>query len=116
MEGISAPVPTKIFLSNMHSSLPQSVHACLRANTPQLCSRTPVHLFGNLCQVDTAGQVHASAMNSKNVCSGFDCWWREFDFSGDTSRSQECRIQDVKTIRGHNDLDVLCRLKSIQLI
>lgn len=48
----------KVLLCNMHPPLAQGIHARLRADTLQLSARAPIHLLGDLCQVDPACQVH----------------------------------------------------------
>lgn len=53
----------KVLLCNMHPTLTQGVHARLRADTLQLCARAPVHLLGDLGQVDPAGEIHRTRVD-----------------------------------------------------
>lgn len=62
----------EILLRDVHAALAQSVHACFGADSFQLRARTAVHLLGDFGQIDAPRQVHASAVDSKNVCSRFD--------------------------------------------
>ena len=41
---------------------------------------------------------------------------REFDLSVNASRSEQCRIENVDAVRRHQHLDVLRRLKPVELV
>lgn len=62
----------KVFLCDMNPTLAECIHACLRADTLQLGSRAPVHLLGNLGQVDPTGQVHRPRVDPQDVGTSFD--------------------------------------------
>ena len=62
----------EVLLRDVHSALSQRIHASLGADTFQLSARTPIHLLGNLGQVDASGQVHGSRMDPEDICAGFD--------------------------------------------
>ena len=106
----------EIFLCDVHSSLSESVHACFRTHTLQLGTGAPVHLFRDLGEVDTTGEVHLAAVNAENIGSGLDAGRGELDLSVDTSWAQEGRVENVETIGGHDDLDVLRGFETIELV
>lgn len=62
----------KVFLCDMNPTLAEGIHACLRADTLQLGSRAPVHLLGNLSQVDPTGQVHRPRVDPQDIGTSFD--------------------------------------------
>ncbi|KAI6756744.1 hypothetical protein HG530_011342 [Fusarium avenaceum] len=106
----------EVFLCDVHSSLTESVHACFRTHTLQLGTRASIHLLGDLVEVDTTGQVHLAAVDAENIGSGLDAGWGELDLSVDTSWSQERRVENIETVGGHNDLDVLGGFETIKLV
>ncbi len=54
----------EILLRDVHSSLPQGIHAGLSADTLQLSPLAPIHLLRDLGQVDPTRQVHTSTVDS----------------------------------------------------
>ncbi|KAI6764693.1 hypothetical protein HG531_012580 [Fusarium graminearum] len=106
----------KVFLCDVHSALTQSVHTSFCAHTLEFGTRTSVHLLGNLGEVDTTGQIHLSAVNTENIRSGLNTRRGELDLSVDTSWSQESGVENIETIGGHDDLDVLGGLETIKLV
>lgn len=106
----------EVLLRNMDSPLPQGIHARLCAHALQFCAGAAIHLFSNLGQVDTSGKIHLAAVNAQNIRSGLDARRREFDFTIDAAWSEERGVQNVQTVRGHDDFDVLGGLETVQLV
>ena len=62
----------KILLRDVHSPLPKRIHSRFGAYTFQFGAGAAVHLLGNFCQVDAAGQVHGAGVDAEDVGAGFD--------------------------------------------
>lgn len=62
----------EILLRHVYPPLPQGVHARFGADAFQLGAGAAVHLFGDLEQVDAAGEVHAAGVDAEDVGAGFD--------------------------------------------
>mmetsp|Transcript_3083 Transcript_3083/g.5205 ORF Transcript_3083/g.5205 Transcript_3083/m.5205 type:complete len:212 (+) Transcript_3083:249-884(+) len=54
-------------------------------------------------------------MDSHDLCSSIFRGVWQFNLTIQPSRPQQCRVQNVRTVRGGNDLDHVIRVKSIQL-
>ncbi len=124
----------EILLCDVHAAFTQCVHACFGAHSFELRARTAVHLLGDFGQVDPPGQIHAAAVDAKNICARFDSApagvsflerWnvelnlrrrREFDLAIYPARPKESGIKNVQPISSHNDFDILGRLKAVQLV
>lgn len=55
-------------------------------------------------------------MNFEDLQSRFERWVGEFNFSIDTARPKQSRIQNIDSVGCHDDLDSLGRLETVQLI
>ena len=62
----------EILLRDMHPPLSERVHPGFRADTFQLGAGAPIHLLGDLGEVDAAGEVHGAAVDAKDVGTGFN--------------------------------------------
>ncbi len=124
----------EILLCDVHAAFTQCVHASFGAHSFQLRARTAVHLLGDFGQIDPPGQVHAAAMDAKNICARLDSasagvrflesWnaeldlrrGRKFDLAIYPARPKESGVKNVQPISGHNYFDILGRLKAVQLV
>lgn len=66
--------------------------------------RTDRHLVSHLLEVNAAHQVHFAAMNLQDVESGALVGVGELDLAVDPARPQQCCIQNVYPIGGHQNL------------
>ena len=62
----------EVFLGDVDSPLSECVHACFGADAFELGAGATVHLFGDLGEVDAAGEVHGAGVDAEDVGSGFD--------------------------------------------
>ena len=62
----------EVFLSDMHASFAQGVHAGLGTDALQFGAGATVHLLGDLGEVDAAREIHTATMDAENVGSSFD--------------------------------------------
>ena len=106
----------KILLRDVDSALAQGKHSGFCTHALELCATAAIHLLGDLGKVDASGEVHASAVDPENVGSGFDGWGWKLDFAVDSAGSEQCWIENVKAVSGHNDLDILRRLEAVELV
>ncbi|KAH3686215.1 hypothetical protein WICPIJ_002815 [Wickerhamomyces pijperi] len=100
----------------MNSSLSQSVHTSFSTDTLDVRTRATIHLLSDLSEVYASSQVHSSGMDLQDLCSGRHGRSREFNFSIYSARSQQGWVQDVQSVCGHDDLDILGVLEPVQLI
>ena len=100
----------------MDSPFPECVHPGFGAHALDLGTARSGHQLRDLLKVNPAGQVHLPRMDLENVETSILIWRRELDLAVNPSWSQESRVQDVDSVRGHDNLDVLRGLKSVQLV
>lgn len=62
----------EVLLRYMYSALSKRVHTRFGAHAFQFGAGTPVHFFGNLGEIDTAGEIHGARVDPEDVCAGFD--------------------------------------------
>src|SRR6266480_4528366 len=105
----------KVFLRDVNPPLSERIHAGLGTDPLQLSSAAPIHLLGNLGKIDSSCQVHLPAVYPQNIRASLDARWWEFNLPVYPAGPQQCRIQNVETIRRHNDLNVLRRFKAVKL-
>lgn len=106
----------EVLLRDVDSPLPQGVHAGLGADALQLGAGAPVHLLGDLGQVDAPRQVHLAAVDAQDVGAGLDRRGRELDLPVDAAGPQQRGVEDVQPVRRHDDLDVLGGLEAVELV
>mmetsp|Transcript_11675 Transcript_11675/g.17882 ORF Transcript_11675/g.17882 Transcript_11675/m.17882 type:complete len:202 (+) Transcript_11675:193-798(+) len=100
----------------MHSPLSQCKHTRFRTNSLTLRTTSIHHLLSNCRQVNIPEQVHFTRMNLHNGHTILSIGIGKLNLTINPTRSQQRRIQYINTIGGHNNLDILRRLKPIQLI
>merc|ERR1711988_1922335 len=106
----------KVLLVDVHTSLTQGVHTSLGTDSLHLSTRSAMHELSNTLEVDTTGEVHATRVDLEDIETGLLTRVGELDLAVDTAGTEEGRVEDVDSVGGHEDLDVLCRLKSIELV
>ena len=62
------------------------------------------HSLCDFSQVDPSCQIHLSWVDFEDIKTSFLIWWRELNFPVNSSGSKQGRVQDVDTIRSHNNL------------
>merc|ERR1712139_556587 len=100
----------------MDAALTQGVHAGLCAHTLQLGAACAGHELGNLTKVDAARQVHLARMDLQNLKPRVlvGCW--ELNLAVNPAWPEKRRVQDVDAVGRHDDLDILCCLKTVELV
>ena len=106
----------EVFLRHMHPPLPQGIHAGLSTDPFQLRPTATIHLLSDLREIDSPRQIHAPAVNPQDIRPSLHRGWGEFNLPIDPPRPQQGGIEDVQTIRRHDDLDILRRFEPIELI
>lgn len=106
----------KVFLRDVHSALAEGVHAGFCADTLELGTRAPIHLLGNLGQVDASRQVHLAAVDAQDIGSGLHARGRELNLAVDSAGSQKGGVENVETVGGHDDFDILGGLEAVELV
>ena len=106
----------EILLRDMHPPLPQRIHARLRAHALQLRPTAPVHLLCDLRQIDPPRQIHRPRMNPQDIRSRLHGRRWELDLPIDTPRTQERRVEDIETVRRHDDFYVFGRFEAVELV
>mmetsp|Transcript_8153 Transcript_8153/g.18160 ORF Transcript_8153/g.18160 Transcript_8153/m.18160 type:complete len:277 (+) Transcript_8153:97-927(+) len=106
----------EVILCDMLPALSQRKHTSLCADSFAFCSACTIHLCCYLPQVDSAHQVHLPRMDLQDLRARFFVWIGELHLAVDSPRSQQGVIQDVDTIRCHDNLDVLSCFKTIKLV
>mmetsp|Transcript_32867 Transcript_32867/g.69155 ORF Transcript_32867/g.69155 Transcript_32867/m.69155 type:complete len:205 (+) Transcript_32867:209-823(+) len=100
----------------MHSPLSQSKHTSLGTDRLTLCTTRIHHLLSNRVQINIPQQIHSARVNLHNRHTILGIGIGEFNLTIDTARTEQRRIQNINTIRGHDHLNVLGGFKPIQLI
>ena len=103
----------EVLLSHVHSPLSQCEHTGLSAHSFCLGSWSTCHLLSNFCQIYSSHKIHFSWVNFKNLYSWLYFWVWKLNFSINTSRSQESRVEYINSICRHNNLNCLSCLKTI---
>mmetsp|Transcript_26602 Transcript_26602/g.45285 ORF Transcript_26602/g.45285 Transcript_26602/m.45285 type:complete len:202 (+) Transcript_26602:177-782(+) len=100
----------------MDSPLSQCKHTRFRTNSLTLSTTSIHHLLRNSVQINIPEQVHFTRMNLHNCHTILSIGIGKFNLTINSTRTQQCRIQYIDTIGGHDDLDILRWFKPIQLI
>lgn len=106
----------KVLLRNVYAPLAEGVHARLGAHALELSTRAPVHFLGNLCEVDAAGEIHLPAMDAQNISAGLNARRRELNLAVDAARTEKSGIENIETVRRHDNFDVLGGLEAVELV
>lgn len=99
----------------MPCCIPDGKHAGLCADGTDLCPGAVRTKPSQQLVTDVALNRHGSGVDSENVDATFLVWQSEFDFSVQTSGSEECGVEGVGTIGGHQNFDVTARIETVQL-
>mmetsp|Transcript_30952 Transcript_30952/g.56106 ORF Transcript_30952/g.56106 Transcript_30952/m.56106 type:complete len:205 (+) Transcript_30952:288-902(+) len=100
----------------MDSPLSQSKHTSLRTYRLTLGSTRIHHLLRNRVQINIPQQIHSARVNLHDGHTILGIGIREFNLTINTPRTEQRRVQNINTIRGHDHFNVLGRFKPIQLI
>jgi hypothetical protein len=95
--------------------LPDSEHSGFSANGSDFCSGAVRTKPSQQLVADVAFDRHRSSVDPENVDPAFLIGQSELDFSVQTSRTEESRIEGVGPIRGHQDFDVAAGIEAVQL-
>lgn len=106
----------KVLLAHILPTLAKSVHSGLCADSANLGTGTVAHLVGEGTEVDTTLQRHLARVDLENGDARVGVGRGELDLAVNTSWSQESRVENVDTVGGHDDLDVLGGLESVKLV
>ena len=60
----------KVLLGDVYSPLSKRIHSRFGTHSLQLGSRTAIHLLRNLGEIDTSCEVHAPAVDAKDIGTG----------------------------------------------
>lgn len=62
----------EVFLRDVNPPFSKSIHASFGTDSLELSARASIHLLSDLGEVDTSGEVHASAVDSEDIGSCLD--------------------------------------------
>merc|ERR1712164_22171 len=85
----------KVLLRDVNPTLSKSKHTRFSTHRLGLRSRSAVHLARDLLEIDTANEVHLSAMNLENVDAAILGRVRELDFTVDAARTKKRLIEPM---------------------
>ena len=97
----------KVFLSDMYPTLSEGEHTGLGTDGLTLGTTGIEHLLGNDLEVDAADEIHLAGVDLHNGHTVLHVRVGEFDLAIDAAGSEEGGVEDIYTVRGHNDLDLL---------
>ena len=100
----------------MHSTLSEGKHTGLRTDGLTLGTAGVEHFLGNHLEVDATDEVHLAGVDLHNSHPILHVRVRELDLAIDTARPEEGGIQNIYTVRGHDDLDLLRWFEPIELV
>ena len=106
----------EIFGQDNVSVLSDSLHASFLADRLYVCAADFLRTGNEVFKVNFFAQVHFARerLEYKSLLSAI--WKRKFDLSIESSRSEECWIEGVSTIGGHNTLYVNSLVETIHLL
>mmetsp|Transcript_24326 Transcript_24326/g.41316 ORF Transcript_24326/g.41316 Transcript_24326/m.41316 type:complete len:244 (+) Transcript_24326:463-1194(+) len=105
----------KVLLGYRLSPRSNGKHPCFGAHTSKLSSGGVGTQTCHQFESDISIAIHALRVNSKNVPASLQIGQPEFDFSIQSSWTQQRWIQSVRSVGSHENLDITTRVKSIQL-
>lgn len=106
----------KVFLSDMYPTLSEGKHTGLGTDGLTLGTTGIEHLLGDDLEVDAADEIHLAGVDLHNGHTVLHVRVGELDLAIDTARSEEGGVEDIYTVRGHDDLDLLRRFETIELV
>ena len=96
--------------------LAHRLHARLLANGVDVGARDLVRPRHIVLQVDLVAQIHLGRYGGEDQTLLASIGQRKLDLAVETARSQERRVERVRSIRGHDDLDVDRLIEAVHLV
>lgn len=106
----------QVLLRNHLSSRSDCKHSSFRADAANIGTGAVWAKSGEELKSDIPLAVHALGVDSKDICSSIKIGQSEFNLSVKSSRSEEGRIESVRSVRRHENLDVSSRIESVKLV
>eukprot|EP00047_Mylnosiga_fluctuans_P002620 m.225234 g.225234 ORF g.225234 m.225234 type:complete len:387 (+) comp11232_c0_seq1:43-1203(+) len=95
---------------------PDRKHARFRANIAQISAVEAIRQLCDRLVVDLAGLGNGSRVDLEDVQAGLLVRQRDLDLAVQTARPQQRRVQHVRPIRRHDDLDLAQHIEAVHLV
>jgi len=69
---LSTGLHTEVLLGDVNPALTQRVHSGFGADTLEFCAGAAIHLLCDLLEVDAAGKVHRSRVDTEDIGAGLN--------------------------------------------